>query len=50
MENKGAVLTFHYREVPIMERPELIRKVHAMMVENGFSVGHGHCVLEVMNI
>jgi len=46
VENKGAVLTFHYREVPIMERPELIRKVHAMMVENGFSVGHGHCVLE----
>jgi len=46
VENKGAVLTFHYRETPAHLRSDIVSKAEKMMKENGFKVGKGHCVLE----
>lgn len=46
MENKGAVLTFHYREVPFHLRKDLINKAEALMKKHGFLVGSGHCIVE----
>lgn len=36
MENKGALLTFHYRETPNELRAPLIEKARKLMEEFGF--------------
>ncbi|CAG7837219.1 unnamed protein product [Allacma fusca] len=46
VENKGAVLTFHYRETPVPLRADIVSRAEKLMKENGFNVGKGHCVLE----
>ncbi|KAG8232577.1 hypothetical protein J437_LFUL012953 [Ladona fulva] len=46
VENKGALLTFHYRETPVPLRAELAEKARKLMIENGFSAGKAHCALE----
>lgn len=46
VENKGAVLTFHYRETPDHLRPEMVSKAEKLMTDGGLNVGKGHCVLE----
>lgn len=46
VENKGAVLTFHYRDTPLPMRPQIVGAAEQLMKDNGFSVGKGHCVLE----
>jgi len=46
IENKGTVLTFHYRETPEEIRSELVAEAQKLMEAGGFAVGKGHCVLE----
>lgn len=46
VENKGALLTFHYRETPNELRPALIEKARSLMEEFGFRATEAHCALE----
>lgn len=46
MENKGALLTFHYREVPLEMRPELVAKAQQLIQSFGFKAGQAHCAIE----
>ncbi|XP_071454496.1 uncharacterized protein Tps1 isoform X2 [Hetaerina americana] len=46
VENKGALLTFHYREAPISMRAEMSQKAKVIMERFGFSAGKAHCALE----
>lgn len=46
MENKGAVLTFHYRETPSYVRAELLPQARKLIESHGFKVGASHCALE----
>ncbi len=46
VENKGAVLTFHYREAPVEIRPELVSKAQQLIQEYGFKPGQAHCAIE----
>lgn len=46
MENKGALLTFHYRETPPDVRPELVAKAQQLIQECGFKAGQAHCAIE----
>lgn len=46
MENKGAVLTFHYRETPTSLRAKLITQACKLIESHGFKVGASHCAVE----
>lgn len=46
VENKGALLTFHYRETPNELRAELVSKARQLITDNGFSVTEAHCAVE----
>lgn len=46
MENKGAVLTFHYRKTPAHVRAEIVPQAHKLIESHGFKVGVSHCALE----
>ncbi|XP_039285067.1 alpha,alpha-trehalose-phosphate synthase [UDP-forming] isoform X2 [Nilaparvata lugens] len=46
VENKGALLTFHYRETPIDVRPEMVAQARALIEAHGFRAGEAHCALE----
>lgn len=46
VENKGALLTFHYRETPPDLRPELVAKAQQLIQANGFKAGQAHCAIE----
>ncbi|XP_065223860.1 uncharacterized protein Tps1 isoform X2 [Planococcus citri] len=46
VENKGALLTFHYRETPPDVRPELVAKAQQLIQANGFKAGQAHCAIE----
>lgn len=46
VENKGALLTFHFREVPIHLRDDLERQARKLVEEAGFKVGNAHCAIE----
>lgn len=46
MENKGAVLTYHYRDTPPQMRSRLIKRATELMRKNGFVAGGGHCIVE----
>ncbi|XP_073820862.1 trehalose-6-phosphate synthase 1 [Musca autumnalis] len=46
VENKGALLTFHYRETPNQLRPAMIEKARSLMIKYGFRATEAHCALE----
>lgn len=46
VENKGALLTFHYRETPVELREEMVEKARKLIVEFGFIASGAHCALE----
>lgn len=46
VENKGPVLTFHYRDVPQQLRAPLIERASELMIKNGFVAQRGHCIVE----
>ncbi|CAO1393315.1 unnamed protein product [Diamesa serratosioi] len=46
VENKGALLTFHYRETPNDLRPAMIEKARDLMIKFGFKASEAHCALE----
>lgn len=46
MENKGALLTFHYRETPIESRSFLINQAKKLIEEAGFKACKAHCAIE----
>ncbi len=46
IEDKGNLLTFHYRNVPAELRPPMVEKAKKMIAEAGFKVGLAHCALE----
>lgn len=46
VENKGALLTFHYRETPHELRGPLIENARALMEQFGFKASEAHCALE----
>jgi len=43
VENKGALLTFHYRETPNDLRPAMLEKARNLMVQFGFKPAEAHC-------
>ena len=46
MENKGALLTFHYRETPNELRGPMITKARDLMESYGFKAAESNCALE----
>jgi trehalose-phosphatase len=46
VENKGPVLTFHYRETPMYVRAELVPQACKLIEMHGFKVGTSHCAVE----
>lgn len=40
------MLTYHYREVPIDIRPELVSLAKHLIEESGFKAGLAHCAVE----
>ena len=38
MENKGVLLTYHYREVPQEKRDNLVQKAKVLIQKGGFKV------------
>lgn len=40
------MLTFHYREVPVEIRPELVAKAQQLITSSGFKAGQAHCAIE----
>lgn len=46
IENKGALLTFHFREVPPSMRQSLSDTAKRLIEEAGFKVGTAHCAIE----
>lgn len=46
MENKGALLTFHYRETPLELRAGLVEKARQLIINNGFRAAEAHCAVE----
>eukprot|EP00096_Caligus_rogercresseyi_P014871 TRINITY_DN7350_c0_g1_i1.p1 TRINITY_DN7350_c0_g1~~TRINITY_DN7350_c0_g1_i1.p1 ORF type:complete len:769 (-),score=99.59 TRINITY_DN7350_c0_g1_i1:124-2430(-) len=46
VENKGVLLTFHYRETPDEVREEMVPKARKLITSHGFKVGESHSALE----
>lgn len=46
IEDKGNLLTYHYRNVPNELRPPMVAKAKALISAAGFKVGLAHCALE----
>ncbi|XP_071055913.1 uncharacterized protein [Onthophagus taurus] len=46
VENKGALLTFHYRETPVKKRPPLVEQARKLIEEAGFQATSAHCAIE----
>ncbi|XP_014221069.1 alpha,alpha-trehalose-phosphate synthase [UDP-forming] A isoform X1 [Trichogramma pretiosum] len=46
VENKGALLTFHYRETPMERRPQMVEQAKKLIEETGFKACAAHCALE----
>ncbi|CAG9820300.1 unnamed protein product [Phaedon cochleariae] len=46
VENKGALLTFHFRETPVHLRPPLEREATALIEAAGFNAAQAHCAIE----
>lgn len=46
VENKGALLTFHYRETPLAKRAALAEQARKLITAAGFTPAPAHCALE----
>lgn len=46
VENKGALLTFHYRETPMHLRAEMVAQAQTLIEQAGFKAGSAHCAIE----
>ncbi|CAG2058458.1 unnamed protein product [Timema podura] len=46
VENKGSLLTFHYRETPMNIRPVMVAEAKKMIKDAGFIAGQAHCAIE----
>lgn len=46
VENKGALLTFHYRETPIKGRDQMIKQAKKLIEDAGFKACGAHCAIE----
>lgn len=46
VENKGALLTFHYRETPMAGRKEMVGAAKKLIEDTGFKACSAHCALE----
>lgn len=46
VENKGALLTFHYRETPMESRPKMVDQVKRLIESAGFKACTAHCAIE----
>ena len=47
VENKGVLLTYHFRATPANLRGPLVERAKQIILDHGFQVGHAHCALEV---
>ena len=47
VENKGVLLTFHFRNVPMEKREPLVVRAKELISAAGFNIGNAHCALEV---
>ena len=47
VENKGAGLTFHYRNIPQHTRQPIVARATQLIAAAGFNIGNAHCALEV---
>ncbi len=46
VENKGVLLTYHYRTVPPDLREPLVLRARELISAAGFRIGNAHCALE----
>ena len=46
VENKGVLLTFHFRNVPTDKREPMVSRARELITEAGFLIGSAHCALE----
>lgn len=46
VENKGALLTFHFRETPLPKRAALADKARELIAAAGFTPAAAHCAIE----
>ncbi|CAH0385980.1 unnamed protein product [Bemisia tabaci] len=46
VENKGALLTFHYRETPLDVRQEMVAQAKLLIEQAGFKPAQAHCAIE----
>jgi trehalose 6-phosphate synthase/phosphatase len=46
VENKGALLTYHFRETPNQLRPDMVEKARNLIIKYGFRATEAHCALE----
>ena len=46
LEDKGALLTFHYRNVPLELQSSLVSRAKELISGAGFRVGSAHCAVE----
>ena len=47
VENKGILLTYHFRNVAVDKREPLVARARELILEAGFKIGNAHCALEV---
>lgn len=46
VENKGVLLTFHYRETPLSEREKIVNRATEIFIKAGFEPHLGHMAIE----
>lgn len=46
VENKGPLLTFHYRDTPNDKRVELLEKANSIIESFGFNASDSQCAIE----
>ncbi|XP_023942455.2 uncharacterized protein LOC112048975 [Bicyclus anynana] len=46
VENKGALLTFHFRETPVAKRAALAEVARQLITDAGFEAAPAHCAIE----
>uniref|UniRef100_A0A182J7Z1 Uncharacterized protein n=1 Tax=Anopheles atroparvus TaxID=41427 RepID=A0A182J7Z1_ANOAO len=46
VENKGPLLTYHYRETPAELRPAMVEKARQLIIQFGFRAAEAHCAIE----
>jgi len=47
VEDKGTLLCFHFREVPVHLRDGIVPKAQKIIQDAGFKIGHAHCAMEI---